>query len=261
MTAGNVNNRPEDGWLKEAWGLLINNVSIWAPFIVIYLLISFLPSFFRLPYAIQNIMHSSADVAMPPENWPLVIICSLIDILMRPFFYVVGVLSVQKKEISFSSLWPGWSVYFRFFGYSIIFGAITIASLLLCILPVFFVPTIFLPGFALVASGEPVFDSLRKCFNGVGPHIWRAGWILFIYDLLAIVVSCTCVGILIVLPMSYLLVCLAARDYAGLHVDRSSSDIIQEETIPGVWPPPASFYSSEEHPPKSHDDNDVDGHS
>jgi hypothetical protein len=250
MNANTVRRRPEELWLGEAWRLLIDNLSIWAPLIVIFFLCDLFSTGFSAYAKIytalsqHNLSVFTARQNVPVDHlfWLKNIATWIVDFLKVIFLYVLATRIVQKKSVEFRDLWPGWPIALRIIGYSIIFMLAMIVSAIFCLVPALFVTALYLPGFALVASGWTISDALKKSADSIKPVMGGGAMLVLVYGIFAVALGCTVIGRLITTPMSYLLVALAARDYAGLPVAGLISVAPDEEAIPGVWPPPASFH-------------------
>ena len=115
--------------------------------------------------------------------------------------------------------------------------AITIGFLLLfCLLPIF--TGLLLPAFALMADGVRVFPALRRSVQAMKAHWLPATGFVFVLGLLVYASEIPCgLGLLVTVPMGFLVTALAYRDLAGMPDVLPPPAPYHPPAAPGVWPP------------------------
>lgn len=99
-----------------------------------------------------------------------------------------------------------------------------------------------MPAMPLVADGVGVGEALQRSQRQMAGVFWPAvGMVILVY-LIVTASSCAClVGLLVTVPMFYLICSIAARERLGLPVAGRAGDWPPSASYPrpaGVWPPP-----------------------
>ena len=98
---------------------------------------------------------------------------------------------------------------------------------------------LLLPGFALVADGERVGASFRRSIRGMKREWLNAALLMLVMGLLVLVSEIPVfLGLLVTVPMFFLLSALAYRDMIGMPGMISPAPPTYDPPQAGVWPPP-----------------------
>ena len=100
-------------------------------------------------------------------------------------------------------------------------------------------PALLLPAFALMADGVRVFPALRRSVRAMKAHWLPAAGFVFVLGLLVYASEIPCgLGLLVTIPMVFLMTALAYRDLAGMPDILPPPAPYYSPAAPGVWPPP-----------------------
>jgi len=100
---------------------------------------------------------------------------------------------------------------------------------------------LLLPGFALVADGERVWASFRRSIRGMKGQWFSAAVLVLVIGLLILISEIPLLlGLLVTLPMFFLLSALAYRDMIGMPGMVFPAPPSYGPPQEGVWPPPPS---------------------
>lgn len=95
------------------------------------------------------------------------------------------------------------------------------------------------PGFALVADGEGVFVAIRRSIQAMRAQWLAAAGLVFVIGILVFLSELPCgLGLLVTLPMCFLISALAYRDMIGMPGRLFPPPPSYGVEQPGVWPPP-----------------------
>ena len=103
---------------------------------------------------------------------------------------------------------------------------------------------LFLPGYALVADGQGVFSAIKRSISAMKTQVLPTAGIFAVFVLLWLVSAVTCgLGLLVTVPMFWLLSALAYRDVIGMPGAVSTTGAYgvppgYGAAQSGVWPPP-----------------------
>lgn len=220
------------GWLGESWSLFRENAGLW----IFAILIGFygpiiFDGFIVFAQSVSlgiarriggtgGVIHGTDAVlhGMPHGLLAGVII---LDIVFSAYIWSgifrMAVKQVSGEPINFSDIFGG----ARNFGSMLVF--LVIAAILIwggslfVLLPGIFAAALLLPGYALVASGEPVGSAISRSMSAMLND--RYTGMAFVFGLGAIIALSSLVfgaGELVTLPMFALISALAYRDMIGL---------------------------------------------
>ena len=242
------------GWISEPWQLFSANAGIWLLAVCVTMLVPFLVSFLvGLAVGFSGGMPSPSSSSSPfsPSSLsgglpPLVnISLRIFTLVWNSFFYggiyLIAVKQVKGELISVGDIFSGGPLFGKMLLFNIIYGLLTTISVILCILPFFAVTGLFLASPCLLVEGASVMDALSRSAEAIKSDWLTAAGFMFVMFLLILVSAVPCgLGLLVTLPMYWLISALAYRDMIGLpNPPRGDTyGYGGPGPLPGVWPPP-----------------------
>ena len=137
-----------------------------------------------------NSFHTSGS------GWLINVVVQLVSIWLSAAIAYALVVSVRRHKVSVSeSLREGGNIFLPFLGLSLLTGLIAVASVLLFIVPAFFIiPRLMLAQYFLIEGKLGVMDSLSASWNATKGHVGKV-WGIFGVNLLFGLLFLTFIGI------------------------------------------------------------------
>lgn len=255
------------GWIGEAWGLFSANMGVWilsvlliflVPIIVGALVGAFVgatgglhpytPTPGASPYAGRTFspFETGSWATMLSGGLPLDVSLGLrlFSLLWTTFFLGgvsrMAVMQVRGQTANFADLFSGGPLFLSMLGFYLVAQILGGVGLLLCILPAFIVAGLLLPGYALIADGASLGDAFSRSIDGMKQDWLSAAGFALVLGLLVLVSAIPCgLGLLVTMPMTWLISALAYRDMVGMP-NPPGAAVGGVPPAPGVWPPPPS---------------------
>ena len=227
------------GWLGEAWGLFRENAGLWIFAILIGV---YGPIAFNLfVFVAQGI---SAHVALGVHNTAgvfqsmsrgLILGVTILDIIFTAYIWSgifrMAVKQVSGEPISFGDIFSG----ARTFGQMLVFmivAYVLVSVGTIVILGGLLAGALLLPGFALIASGEPVGSAISKSIAAMwGARFQGMAFVFGLGMIVTLSIFAFGFGPLVTLSMVALISALAYRDMIGLPNSGTSESL---ESILGI---------------------------
>lgn len=248
-------------WIGESWRLFTANAGVWILAVFVATLIPVLiggsigavigfsgglprPETPGSPFPSFSV--GTLTGGLPPS---LSIGLRVFNIVWTAFFYGgvyrMAVKQVSGEAISAGDIVSGGPLFGRMLVFNIVYGLLMLIGGIFCILPAFIVMGLFLPGPALIAHGAGVSDAFSRSLDGMKGDWLTAAGLAFVVFLLILVSVIPCgLGLLVTIPMYWLISALAYRDMVGmpnLPPPGGETYGYSEPAPPhGVWPPPPS---------------------
>jgi len=124
------------------------------------------------------------------------VIVQLVSIWISAAIAIALVVSVKRQKMSVSeSLRDGGAIFLPFLGLNLLLGLITVASVLLFVIPVFFVlPRLMLAQYFLIEGKLGVMESISASWNATKGNVGKV-WGIFGVNVLLVLLFMTILGI------------------------------------------------------------------
>jgi len=232
------------GWLGEAWSLFRENAGLWIFAILIGV---YGPIAFNLfVFVAQGIsahvalgVHNTVDVFHVMSRG-LILGVTILDIIFTAYIWSgifrMAVKQVSGEPISFGDIFSG----ARNFGPMLIFmivAYVLVSVGTIVILGGLLAGALLLPGFALIASGEPVGSAISKSITAMwGARFQGMAFVFGMGMIVTLSIFAFGFGPLVTLSMVALISALAYRDMIGLPNTGSTESIEQILGLKGETP-------------------------
>lgn len=258
------------GWISEAFTLFQANIAVW----IVAGLLSLVPVIFgAIVGAIAGASGAAATAYSPDASNPGAAFAQRLSGGLNPgvslIIRVVGAIytawlyggvyraaikQVRGEPISTADLFTGVPTMWSMLGFSVVYGLGVGVGTLLCIVPGLLVAGLLFPGYALIADGESLGNALSRCIDAMKRDMWTAAAFVFVMGLLIVVSAIPCgLGMLVTVPVFYLVGALAYRDMIGMPSGAGAGGYGQPgfgaPAAPGVWPPAPSAVTPPTEPP------------
>ena len=255
------------GWIGESFALFKANIGVWLVAVLLLFVPSLIggiigfafgasaarsggipggqPPFGQAPFG-QSPFGTGTNAitgGLPPFLYFAIQIFSILyGAWLYGGVYRTAVKQVRGEMISIGDLFSGGPLLWTMLGFNIVYGLLTGAGFVLCLLPGFLLVGLLFPGYALIADGVSFGDAISRSFDAMKRDMWNAAAFMFVLLLLVIVSVFACgLGEFVTLPMLFLCAALAYRDMIGMPGANSPpSGLGYGTAAPGVWPPPPS---------------------
>jgi uncharacterized membrane protein len=223
-----IQGRVNFGWLTDSWKLFGANAPLWISAVVISI---FAPALFTAAVLLVSGLarHAAGVHASLPKG--LTVGLEILEAIYLAF--VLGgigrmaVKQVTQEAITFRDLFSGAQTFGNMLLYMIVsWVLIGLGSLLLGVGGIF-VAALLLPAFAMVSDGVPVPDAISRSVKAMLRDRGIAtGFMFVLVFVLAISSALLGIGLLVTLPMYWLISALAYRDVVGIARPGESLDAI-----------------------------------
>lgn len=244
------------GWIGEAWDYFKQTPGVWVVAMLVYYGISFLFQLLftflspnpatRFPYQPNfntpgyGMGRGFGDTFSPSMLFSFLIIWLLITFFLASF-YRMGVKQVRGEALTFSDIFGGGPYYVQMLIFGLLLGVCYfIGALALCV-GAFVAYGLLFPGFALVADGETASNAITRSFDAMKSD-WLSATLFYIVLMLLISLGALAcgVGILVTMPIHFIVPALAYRDMIGMPGAGTPAPSAYGNPSSGVWPPPPS---------------------
>ncbi len=226
------------GWLGEALSLYRANVGLW---LAAALLTSFAPSL--LTALVLLLIHGphrflgTPGLNQPPALWlGLAILNTVYTAYLLAGACGMALKQVRGETPTFADLFGGRAVL-PMLGLLLLFQIVVNLGLSLLLVPGVLFFGLLLPAFALVADGVSLGEALRVSVRAMSRDLRGTAIFALVLGLLVLVSALPLgAGLLVTLPMCWLISALAYRDVVGLPEARPllSTDGLPEGLLPGA---------------------------
>ncbi|MEO7718822.1 MAG: hypothetical protein ABIY70_21700 [Capsulimonas sp.] len=239
------------GWIGESWNLLTQEVSPWIISQIIYIVAGFAISFVISMILVmvggggmsgmwRGQYSSPSQESSIMTNAVSSVFSLAINVFQASAYYRMAVKQVRGEPITLNDAFNGATGYWQMLAAFILFGLLSFAGLLACVVGVFFVTGLLMPALALVADGESAPRAISRSWDAMKVDWVNAGLFSILFAALYLVSMIPCfLGLLITIPMMYLIAALAYRDMIGMPARFAPMDYGVAQA--GVWPPPPSI--------------------
>ena len=257
------------GWIGEAFELYKANIGVW----IVAALMIFVPSLIRLilsaffqagavqhqpfgqpPFGSSPSPYGSSPFSIPQSKLTgglpigLYLFVLVASSLYSGWLYgginSTAVKQVRGEPISISDVFSGGPLIWKMLGFNIVYSFGVFLGILFCVVPGFLLAGLLFPAYALIGDGETVGNALSRSVDAMKKDMWNSGAFIFVMGLLVFVSAIPCgLGLLVTIPMFYLVAALAYRDMIGMpgSVNRTGAygtPAGYGAAQSGVWPPP-----------------------
>ena len=268
--AGNApSGRVSFGWIGEAFELYKANIGVW----IVAALMIFVPSLIRVilsaffqnsgishqpygqpPFGSNPFPSGSSPFGVPqnqltgglPAGLYIFVLLgsSLYSAWLLGGVYSTAVKQARGESISIGDIFSGGPLIWKMLGFNIVYTFAVALGWCFCLVPGFLLSGLLFPAYALIADGETVGNAITRSFEAMKRDMWNAGAFVFVMGLLLLVSAIPCgLGLLVTIPMFYLVAALAYRDMIGMP---GAVSMTGAYGVPpgygaaqsGVWPPP-----------------------
>lgn len=168
------------------------------------------------------------------------VIVQLVGIWLSAAIAYALVVSIKRQKLSVSeSLREGGAIFLPFLGLNLLLGLITVASILLFVIPVFFVlPRLMLAQFFLIEGKLGVMESISASWNATKGNVGKV-WGIFGVNVLFGLLFLTFIGIPFALYFAVMYQAAIPILYMYLRTAKNNSVPIQSAAASGPTPPSA----------------------
>jgi hypothetical protein len=238
-------------WIAEAWSVYRSG---WIPWLVLYLVIGgpVILADVGLGFSIHSMSGSSSgsDSDPGPAFDAGIFMCVIGMALSLAFlnFCVVccstGIAARQVRgdQVRASDIFVGLNRWIAMIILNVLLALCLTAGIMVFGCGLFVVSGLLMPAFAMVADGERPFKAISKSISVMKSDWIQASLFCFVFALISILASAATLGLglLVVLPMAYIISALAHRDSAiqARHIDLEQPSRWGQD----VWPPAPQIY-------------------
>lgn len=223
------------GWLGESWGLFRENAGLWIFAILIgaYAPLIFNAFVFGAWHLTTHGAHDFVHISRGLETGVSLLTLAYVTFIWSGIFRM-AVKQVSGEPIAFSDVFSGASNFPSMLAFLIVSYLLIVVGSFMVIIPGILAAGLLLPGFAMVASGEPVGSAIQKSFAAMWPERLMAMAFAFGLGLIVWLSSLVfALGPLVTLSMYAIVSALAYRDMIGLP---HSGKVESLDTILGLAP-------------------------
>ena len=241
-------------WLSEAWALFMAQAGVWigATALIPALAVVCGGVMFFGGLALGAF---SPNTGHADSTGFFVSVVVLISVSVLAFLYgtlflscglhLMAVKQVRGRPIAFRDVFTGRSLFWRMLLFNAAYGLVTTVGTLLCVLPGLYAGGVLLAAPALVADGAGVREAFAKSHAATTGDWLNATLLFFVLQLIVSVGASVGVGLLIALPLCWLVSALAHRDL----IETPQPPALSAPAAPGDWPPPPAFSSPDDSRP------------
>ena len=253
------------GWIGEAFELYKVNIGVW----IIATLMAFVPTIvgaivgaiFGATSALQHSSGSQPPFGSSPSPFgrqqnaytgglpPMLyfgiqIASALYSAWLAGGVYGTAVKQVRGEVISIGDIFAGGPLIWKMFGFNIVYSFAVGLGWCFCLVPGFLLSGLLFPAYALIADGETVGNAIARSIDGMKRDMWNAGAFILVMGLVVLAGIIPCgLGLLVTIPMFYLVAALAYRDMIGMPGGANTTGAFgvpggYGAAQSGVWPPP-----------------------
>lgn len=230
------------GWIGEALALYRANLGLW---LAAALLAGFAPLLFTsmvlvMAHAPAKLMHSAGLPHPSGLLLGLLILNALYSAYISAGIYGMALKQVRGQTLAFGDIFASPAIV-PMLGLLLIYTILVNLGLMLFVIPGVFIAGLLLPTFALVADGVKLGDAIKTSVQAMMRDKVSAAGFIFVLGLLVYVSALPMgIGLLVTLPLWWLISALAYRDMIGLpevHAARPlPTDGLPDSLAPGKKP-------------------------
>lgn len=248
------------GWISEAWGYFLSAAGIWIVGVLAYTilnmsLISLMKSLFPNPHYVQPPnpfgwqLNFGVTYGVNSDLTPLGQVLSLLlswalSAFQGASLCHLAVKQVRGEPIAWSDIASGRPYWGSMMIYNLLAILAIIAGVFVMCIGVWVAAGFLLPGQAMVADGKRPLDAIAESVDAMKRDWVNAAGFAFVFSMILFISMLPCLtGLLVTIPMVYIISALAYRDMVGMTGLRSpvvAPDNFEQQGH-GVWPPPPNL--------------------
>lgn len=247
-------------WLSEAWQLFSAQAGVWIGATAL------LPALAFAGWAILAFGGFGLGVFSPSSGSSgttgfvvslVVLVCVVVLAIMYGALFlscglhVMAVKQVRGETIAFQDVFTGGRIFWRMALFNMAYGAATTVGALLCLLPGLYAAGVWLAAPSLVAAGARVSEAFSRSHAATKGDWLNAVLLYVVLQIILSVGTSVGVGILVALPLYWLVSALAYRDLIESPLGTAWSAPAPPAAWsppPDVWPPPPTYDPAGESP-------------
>lgn len=255
------------GWISESFRLFGQAAGPWVVAVLVYgiainvvvaILRNVLPNPDYVPpvfggrgVTYSNYIGYGTNSPFSPAGQVLNLLLSwLIGSFQSASLYRMAVKQVRGQAVSLGDMFGGGPVLAGMLVYALLYGLSLVLGIAALCIGLFVVAGLLLPGYALVADGAKAGDAFSRSLGAMKGQWLQATLFTLAFFLLLVVSALPCgLGLLVTVPMAYLVSALAYRDMLGMPDMQAPAGPDYGAAQPGVWPPPPSVTPPQSWPP------------
>jgi uncharacterized membrane protein len=243
------------GWIGESWSLFQANAGVW---IVAALVFFFVPLIVGAVVGgiIGATSHLAASSFGTRPSLPSILSGGGMpfgpNLLIRLFswawtayfygsVYRMAVAQVRGEPIGTQDIFGGGSTFVKYLGLSLVYGLAVGVGTVLCLIPGLIVAALLLPMYAMAADGYDFGSALNKSSDAMKADLMSGSLFVLVMGLILLVSVIPCfLGLLVTMPMWWIIGALAYRDMVGFSGAASAPPAAPDygQGQSPVWPPP-----------------------